>query len=789
VTLAPLDRKLLRDLWRLRWQLLAIGLLAACGVAVAVMSLSAQRALSQAQDAFYTQSRFADVFAQAKRIPVSQVRDLAHLPGVVAADARIVEAGLVNVPGLARPANARLISLPDDERRALNRIGLVQGRLPDAQRPAEVVALKTFLDASGAALGDRLTAVINGRSVTFTVVGAALSPEFVYVPAPESFMPDDAHQAVFWAPRPVVERATAMSGTVNSVALKLAPGASVAATLAALDRRLAPYGGRAAYARADQPSHAFLAAELKELSTSATILPPIFLAVAAALVHLTVSRLVEAEREQIGLLKAFGYRDGEAAAPYLRLAAVIGLLGAAAGGLTGGALAAAVVEQYREYFRFPVLAASFHWPAFGAATAVALGATLAGSFAAVRRAASLSPAIAMQPLRPAAYRPGVLDRVVRGPSVDQATRIIVRNLERFPLRGALAASGLAASLALLVGTQFLFDSLDRVVDQAYYRAQSWSEAIGFVEARSVAAMAEVARLPGAYAAEPVRVVAARLKAGGREELTRIVGLEAGARLQRPLDALERPIPFRGRGVIVSEALAGRLGLAAGDLVRVEVLDGAAPAADLPVAGLTRDYSGFAAYMPRRELNRLMGEGDVASGAQLLVADGARPAFYQAVARVPQIAGASSRDETVANWRQAMAEAFRVTVSFYVGFAGAIAFGVAYNTCRIALSERARDLATLRVLGFGQGDCAYILIGELAILALLAAPLGVLGGQALAHGLVAAYSRDEVRLPAVISARSYGISIAAYLGAVALAAAPVARRIWGFDLVAVLKTRE
>jgi putative ABC transport system permease protein len=137
----------------------------------------------------------------------------------------------------------------------------------------------------------------------------------------------------------------------------------------------------------------------------------------------------------------------------------------------------------------------------------------------------------------------------------------------------------------------------------------------------------------------------------------------------------------------------------------------------------------------------------------------------------------------------MAEAFRVTISFYVGFAGAIAFGVAYNTMRSSLSERSRDLATLHVLGFGHGECAYILAGELALLALAAAPIGVLGGQALAHGLVAAYSRDEMRLPAVISARSYGVAIAAYIVAVATGGVLVVRRIWDLDLVAVLKTRE
>ncbi|HEX5378564.1 MAG TPA: ABC transporter permease [Phenylobacterium sp.] len=786
---SPLDRKLARDLWRMRWQVLAIALLIACGVSVAVMSFSAMRALTQAQEAFYRDTRFADVFAQAKRAPISRVRDLAKIEGVTAVDATILQSGLMDVPGLSRPAIARVISLPDDPDRCLNCIRMVRGRMPDPGRTDEAVALDAFLNAAHVRLGDRLSATIGGRSVSFTIVGAAMSPEYVYVPAPESFMPDDAHQAVLWAPRPAVERAGGMSGAFNSVALALAPGASAASVMRDVDRLLAPYGGRLAYARKDQPSHAFLTAELKELSTSAAILPPIFLIVAAALVHLVVTRLVDAEREQIGLLKAFGYRDREAASNYLRLAAAIGAVGALGGGLVGAGLGAAIVDLYREYFRFPDLRVEFSWAAFAGATVVSVAAALAGSLAAVRRAVALSPAVAMQPPRPQAFHRGWLDLVLRGSSVDQSTRMIFRNLERFPARGLLTGVGLASSLALLVGTQFLFDSLDLVIERSYFRIQRWSDAVSFVEPRAVDAVAGVGREPGVFAAEPIRVVAARLKSGARQETTRIIGLDPASTLHRPLDGLDRPVPLVGRGLVLSEALAARLGLKPGEGVWTEVIDGRAPRALLPVTGLARDYAGFAAYMDRRELNRLMGEGDVVSGAELLVAPDERTAFYRGIEATPQIIGASSRDDTVASWRQVMAESFLVTLTFYLGFAGAIAFGVAYNMCRISLLERGRDLATLRVLGFGRAACAYILAGELAILALAAIPVGVLGGYGLAHGLVAAYSRDDVRMPAVIEPGSYGVAIGAYLIAVALAGVLVVRRIWGFDLVAVLKTRE
>lgn len=786
---APLDRKLLRDLWRMRWQVGAIALLIACGVAVAVMAFSAQRALAEAQHAFYAETRFADVFANAKRAPISRARDLAAIDGVVAADVRIMQSGLMDVPGLQRPATARLISLPDDPERSLNQVRLVRGRMPDPTRVGEAVALKTFMDAAGVRLGESLMATINGREIRLTIVGAVLSPEYVYVPSSESFMPDDAHQGVVWAPRRTVERAGGMSGAFNSVSLVLASGASLTSVLAKVDRLLAPYGGRAAYARADQPSHAFLDAELKELSTSASILPPVFLIVAASLVHLVVTRLVDAEREQIGLLKAFGYRDRDVAWVYLRMAAAIGLAGALAGGAAGGALGAAIVDLYRAYFRFPVLDAHFNWSAFLTASAVSVAAAAAGSLAAVRRVVAVSPTVAMQPPRPAVYAVTPLDRLTGGEAFDQGSRMIVRSLERFPGRALLTASGLAASLALLIGTQFLFDGVDQVVDATYYRVQRWSDAISFVEPRDVAAVRDAARRPGVYAAEPTRVVAARLKAGSRQETVRILGLEPTSDLHRPLDAAGRRVPFEGRGLVLSEALATRLGLGPGETVWTEILDGSGPRVLLPITGLARDYSGLTAYMSRAALNRVMGEGDLASGGDLLVAADARPDFYRAIERTPQIIGASSRDDTVASWRLVMAQSFRTAIIFYLGFAGAIAFGVAYNTCRIALSERGRDLATLQVLGFGPITCAYVLVGELIILSLLAIPVGALGGQALARGLVAAYSRDELRLPAVVNADSYAMAVAVYLGIVVIACALVARRVWALDLVAVLKTRE
>jgi putative ABC transport system permease protein len=752
------------------------------------MAYSAQQALKAAQTRFYAETRFADVFAVCKRAPLSVAASLARIEGVAAVDVRAQLGGLMDVPGLSRPATARFVSLPDTVG-ALNQVVVTAGRLPDPERADEAAALRTFLDAAHVKIGERLTAVIGGRALSVRITGAVLSPEYVYVPSPESTMPDDAHQGVFWAPRRVVERAAGLGGSFDTAALKLAPGAQPKAVLAAVDRILAPYGGMPAQLRADQASNRFIEAELKELSTSAAVIPPVFLLVAAILTHLVVGRLVDVEREQIGLQKAFGYHDLEAAVPYLKLGAIIGVLGAVAGGLLGLWFGASITHLYARYLRFPTLETAFSWPAFGWAAAISIAATCAGTAMAVRRAAALSPATAMQPPRPARFRRGLLDVIGLMRRLDQPTRMIARSLGRFPGRATMTAAGLAASLSLLVGTQFMFNALDHVLDHAYFRAQRWSLAVGFAELRDARAAAEVRRLPGVYAAEPVRIAPARIRANGREARTIVEGLTPGGTQSRPLDRSGRVIAFKGDGAVLSEALAHKLGIRPGEFVDLEITEGRRARARVPVTAMAEDYSGLAAYMARPALNRLLAEGDVASGAQLLVRASDRPAFYQAIERTPQIIAASSRDDTVAGWRQAMTEAFRINIAVYVAFAGAIAFGVAYNAGRIALAERSRDLATLHVLGFSHAECEYVLLGELLALAVLATPFGLVGGRLFAEGLVLAYSRDELRLPALVSSQSYAIALTAYVAAIAAAAVIVGRRVWSLDLVAVLKTRE
>src|SRR6266508_2112746 len=330
-----LDIKLLRDLKRMWAQALAIALVIAGGVATLVLAVGSYRSLDDTRTAYYERYQFADVFAAVRRAPKALVDRIAEIPGVAAVDARISRLALLDIPNFREPATGRFLSLPESGEPILNRLYLRQGRLPEPTSSNEVAVSESFANAHGFAPGARFFAILNGRKRELVITGIALSPEFIYAIGPGDLMPDDRRFGIVWMPEKALASAYDLEGAFSAVYLKLLRNASETEVIRRLDVLLDRYGGQAAYGRKDQTSHAFLDHELDMLNNMSRTLPPIFLLVSAFLVNLTLSRLVALEREQVGLLKALGYRHSSIVLHYLKFVALIVVIGIVIGSVVG----------------------------------------------------------------------------------------------------------------------------------------------------------------------------------------------------------------------------------------------------------------------------------------------------------------------------------------------------------------------------------------------------------------------------------------------------------------------
>lgn len=785
--MSPLGKMLWRDLWHLRGQVLAAALVVACGAAVQVAMRSAYISLQAAQAGYYDSFRFADVFDHVKRAPESVADEIRALPGVAQVSTRVVADVTLDIPGLAEPASGRLVSIPERQQPMLNDLFLRRGRYIEASHPDEVLVSEVFAQANRFDVGSRIGAILNGRWRELTVVGIALSPEYVYEVGQGMVFPDNRRFGVVWMGREALAAAFSMDGAFNDVSLRLAHGAEEAEVIARLDQMLLRYGGLSAYGRRDQLSNRFLSDELGEIEISSTFIPAIFLAV--FLIYIVLSRLVVMQRMQLGLLKAFGYGNRALGWHYLKFALVTVLAGLAPGLLLGLYLGGATTGLYADYFRFPHMPLVVSPGVIFWAVLVNLLAASAGAVAAVRRVTALAPAEAMRPESPASFRAGLMERAGLARWLPSSTRMIVRNVARKPWKALVSVLGIGMAVGLMMVAQFILDAVDHMMYVQFNLVQRQDVTVLFHDARAPGALYEIRRLPGVLRAEPFRAVPVRLRHAHRSKQIEVTGLSSGGELHQIVDSRLHIVELPPDGLLLTRKLGQMLGVRAGDSVTLEVLEGRRQVREVTVAGLTDELIGIGAYMDANSLAHLLGEDSLMSGAYVSVDPAQADALYARLKRMPAVSGVAIRGAMIKSVDDIIQRTFTTVSVIEVLFAAIIVGGMVYNSVRIALSERGNELASLRVLGFTQREVMLLLLGEQALLTMCAIPAGLAIGYGMCAALVPAFDRELFRLPLVLGKMSFFYPVIATLISALLSALLVARRLRHLDLIAVLKTRE
>lgn len=787
--ISPLDRKMFRDLWHMRGLAAAISVVMGCGIALFILSRSMLHSLELTQQTYYDRYNFADVFASIKRAPDELIHRIARIPGVAIAERRIVVPVNLSVPGLDEPASGRLISVPDVGRPRLNQLYLRRGRWLKPRSDDEVLASEAFVDANNLEVGDTFSAVINGRMKELHIVGVVLSPEYIYEIKPGGIVPDNRHFGVFWMNEEALSLAYDMDGAFNDLSVKLMRGANVEDVIQRIDMLIEPYGGLGAFDRRDQLSHQFVDNEIEQNRNMGLFAPSIFLGVSAFLINVVMSRTINSQREQIAALKAFGYSNLEVGWHYIKSVLLIAAIALAIGIPAGVWFGWLVTGMYARLFHFPVFLFRVYPSVLVAAAAIAASAAVLGAIGSVSRAVRLPPAEAMRPEPPAGFGPTILERLGIGHFVPPIALMVVRQLERHPVKTGLSTLAISLAVAVLVIGNFFQDSIDYMMNAQFHWVQRFDVSIATSDPVSDRALYELASMPGVMHCEPSRTVSARIRAGARSRRVGIRGIEPDSTLYGlvNMDGVEIPLP--PHGLLVSQKLAEVLDVGVGDWVQIEVLTDKRPVRRVMIAATLKDFVGLAAYIDLEELRRIMLEGQVVNGVNMEVDPAFQDALYRDLKETPAISTVMVKQHSIDSFNDTIAKNLGVMKRINLIFACIIAGGVVYNSARISLAERSRELATLRVIGFTRKEISSILLGELAIVTLLAIPVGLALGTFFAWWMCTAFDQELFRFPMVISNRTYAWASLVVILASAVSGLLVRRNLDHLDLVAVLKSRE
>lgn len=785
-----LDRKLWRDLWNLRGQSLAIIAVMASGVACFIMFMSTLDSLLQSRDRYYSEYRFAEIFVPIKRAPETVALRIAEINGVSKVDTRVVAPVTVDMEGFQEPIIGTITSIPDSGEPKLNRLYLRAGRLIEPGRNDEVIISEAYAQAHQLNPGDSLNIIINGKREQLRIVGSGSSPEYVHQVPPGGAFPDYERYAIMWMGRTPLSRAYDMDGAFNNLVLTLARDADEQSIMDQVEAILKPYGGVGAIARKDQSSNYILEQELSQLENLSGIFPMIFLGVAAFLLNVVVTRLVGAQREQVAALKAFGYSNYRIAMHYLQMIMMIVFAGIVIGVPVGASLGHMLSEIYVGFFRLPFLDFILEPLRVIQVSVITIIAGLLGTLAAVRSAVRLKPAQAMRPEAPAVYRASLVEKVGLQRLFSAPTRMILRNLGHKPVKSLLSILGIAFAVGILMTGQFQQDSTYYMMHIRYDLSQRDDLTVVFNDPKSQRALTELVSLPGVESGEPFRMVPVRLRFEHRHYRTMIWAMEPDSNIRRLVDNDLRVVKPPPEGIILNKYLANNiLHVKAGDQVTVETLDGRMRKASLPVVGLIEQDFGVTAYMSLSALNRLMQEGELISGASLYIDEFYANEIYQEIKERPAIAGSLIRKQEIKNFHRTMDQTMLFWTSVATIFAVIIAVGVVYNSARIILTERSRELASLRVLGYTRGEISYILLGELALLTLVALPIGLAFGRGLCGYIAWAVNNDMYRVPLIVEPSTYAFAALCVLLAAGASGLLVRQRLDNLDLIEVLKTKE
>ncbi len=789
-----LSKKIWRYIVRNMGQFLAAAAVVMGGIIVYVSMSSAYFNLGQARVDFYRENRFADYYFHLVKAPEGVIKQIAMLDGVKSANGRI-QRDLPVIKENNERATARVVSynLPMEE--GLNQLTVVQGRSFEEKMgsgPTEVVLDPKYLKANNLDWGDEITVIVEGKETFLTVVGAAISPEFIYAMKDNAdILPDPLKFGIFMVENHQAQQILNMSGQINQVIIELDLGADQDAVISAIKDVLRPYGLLASYPRSDQLSDAMLEAELDQLRGVTTVLPVIFLAIAAAIQFVILRRMIKSQRAQIGLMKGTGYHNFQIILHYTFYALAVSMTGAIVGILLGIRFSFYFTDLYATYFNLPVNFATLNLQAIVTGILMCLLIGCIAGLTAARGVVRIQPAESMRPEPPAIggkslleYWPWLWRRLSAG------WKMTMRNINRNRGRFAVTLMGVVFSVALLVISFFVYDAVDYMMQKFFYQGQTYDLSIRFDSLMAETEMLNISHIEGVQKVEPFLELPVRIHFGNGSEDEVLLAYGPDLTMKELEDDDGKPIIIPEDGILLNERTARKLNVGRGDEVEVETLLPTGPVhwEKAVIVGQVRQMVGSGSYIDLQQANRLLQERNLVSAAMIKVEPGMVSQVEAEINKMLGGASVLSHQKEIANFENYLAT-MDVSIAIMVLFAAILGFAIVYNASVMNLAERNREIGCMRVIGFSVREVSGMLFKENMVHSVLGVILGLPFGRWIASAYINSITTDLYTLPVIIYPRTYLLAAVGTIIFIYLAHKVSVRGIKRLDLAEALKSPE
>jgi putative ABC transport system permease protein len=791
--MSVLLKKLRRTIWNTRGQFLAVTAVVAVGIAVYISMTTSYYNLNRTRDEFYRENNFADYYFHVVRAPEQITRQVESLSGVAEVNGRIQkDVPLVKEGDQRATARITSYSVPVE---GINRIQLLSGRIFERYPQGggvEVLVDNRYFTANRLTFNDTISIVSESRKVHLSVVGTGTGPEFTYaMKDAATLMPDPETFGLIMMPLNQAQQILDLPGQINQVIIKLSPGADEEKVAEQVKELLEPYGNLSGYPLKKQLSHAILQGELDGLKAVSGFMPAIFLGIAAAIQLVMLGRMIRGQRLQIGIMKALGYDNRQIMTYYTAYAMFTSLLGALLGTLLGIGLASAISGLYADVFNLPRAIGGVNITAMINGFILSLAVGAAAGLAASRGVVSVNPAESMRPEPPKNAGGIFLERLPRVWRLLDSTwkmslRTAIRNRGRF----TLVLVGVTFSVGMLVMSLFASDSIDYMINKQYFLDQRYDYLVRFTSPVKENELLNISRIEGVIKAEPVFEIPVKVYYNGKSQEDTLQGIPPDSTLKRLENQSGRPLRVPGEGLLINEKTANKLGVREGDKVEVETLLGTGPSrrANLTVVGINRQLVGGGSFISLEQANLVMQERHLVSGVLLKIDTGNSEILDEELNDMNGVSSILSRQKELDNFNKNM-EAMVYSIAIMVTFAVVMGFAIVYNASVISFTERKRELASLRVLGFTTREVSGLLLKENLLQSLLGVAAGLPFGRLISQGYVNAVSTDLFTMPVVVYPMTYFWSALGGVFFIAVAHLLAVRGVKKLDMVDVLKNKD